>query len=483
MKKLMTLVLAIALLFGSAALADANEIEVLESCGVVLPSAENDTILQALESALGIELVMNTANSGDDYRNMLNVRIAGNDLPDVMWIQTRSDLVTYVNEGVLLDLTPYLERLTEVTDFLGEENMMAGYVDGRLYAIAKAPNIPYFTYWIRKDWLENLNLDMPTTVEEFEAVLEAFVNDDPDGNGIADTQGVTSPNGGWAAMQAIFGGYGIGVPNEIYMKNGALINSLYEEAMPQALADCRRWIEKGLVDTEAFTVTDGNLLREKCFQGGVGVLYDGWVTLNSYRDAIAAVNPEAQWVQVGPLQGSVAALDGSHAYYTSGLLAFSADLQNDPEKLENIIRLFNFVSSEEGNRIVSYGIEGRHYNIADGKIVATDLMASEGGYFWAYQFTGRPETEYLSVKFPLMQEAIENAAQRERIQSLGAFVVTPSNVNMTDINRFVEQETVKFAFGQRDLVEYSAFLEELDGEFQYQVYLEDAAAQLNAMGF
>lgn len=483
MKKWLSLLLLASMVFAYPALAEVDEIEVIESCGVVLPTAENDFVLQALQDALGVKLNMNTASSGDEYRNMLNVRIAGNDLPDVMWILGRSDLVTYAGEGVLLDLTPYLDKLPNVCGFLGEDNMKAGYVDGKLYAIAKAPNIPYTTYWIRQDWLDTLKLEMPATVEEFEKVLEAFVQNDPDGNGKADTFGVTNVGGGWTAMQAIFGGYGIGIPNQLYMKDGQLINSLFEADMPKALADCKRWIEKGLVTPECFTVTDGNLLREKCFQGVVGSLYDGWVTLNSYRDAIAAVNPNAKWVQVGPLQGAMTAMDVSHPYATSGLLAFSADLEKDPEKLAKVLELFDFVSSEAGNRIVSYGIEGRHYNIVNGEVIATDLMAKEGGYFWTYQITGRPETEYMSVKFPLMKDAIANAAARNRLQNLDPFVVTPEAINMADIRRFIEEETVKFVFGKRDLAEYPKFLEELNNEFHYQDYLTQAELQLKELGY
>lgn len=45
--------------------------------------------------------------------------------------------------------------------------------------------------WLRKDWLDNLGLEVPKTMEDLEKVLTAFVEEDPDGNGVDDTTGLT----------------------------------------------------------------------------------------------------------------------------------------------------------------------------------------------------------------------------------------------------------------------------------------------------
>lgn len=40
--------------------------------------------------------------------------------------------------------------------------------------------------YIRRDWLNNLNLKVPNTMEEFYKTLKAFKTQDPNGNGIPD---------------------------------------------------------------------------------------------------------------------------------------------------------------------------------------------------------------------------------------------------------------------------------------------------------
>lgn len=47
--------------------------------------------------------------------------------------------------------------------------------------------------WIRQDWLDKLGLEVPRTWDEMAAVAEAFVTQDPDGNGEDDTIGILGP--------------------------------------------------------------------------------------------------------------------------------------------------------------------------------------------------------------------------------------------------------------------------------------------------
>lgn len=64
--------------------------------------------------------------------------------------------------------------------------------EGKVYGMAIAPNLTEGEVMlIRQDWLDRLDLKAPTTIEEFEQVIAAFTNEDPDGNGKKDTYGFT----------------------------------------------------------------------------------------------------------------------------------------------------------------------------------------------------------------------------------------------------------------------------------------------------
>jgi putative aldouronate transport system substrate-binding protein len=45
--------------------------------------------------------------------------------------------------------------------------------------------------WVRQDWLDKLGLEGPQTIDDIESIARAFIEQDPDGNGVADTYGLT----------------------------------------------------------------------------------------------------------------------------------------------------------------------------------------------------------------------------------------------------------------------------------------------------
>lgn len=126
----------------------------------------------------------------------LNLALASGDLPDVIMTMnvTPEQQALYGEQGVLLPLNDYIEKYGVNTKKMFEESPLVESTitsaDGNIYALP-APNECYHCsmrqkLWIYEPWLEKLNLDMPTTTEEFYEVLKAFKTQDPNGNGIAD---------------------------------------------------------------------------------------------------------------------------------------------------------------------------------------------------------------------------------------------------------------------------------------------------------
>ena len=103
------------------------------------------------------------------------------------------------------DIENYMpDRLKEIYDQY-PETFYPVTKDGKTYGIACAPCLTEGQVMvIRQDWLDNLGLSAPTNMDEFEEVIQAFTEDDPDGNGQDDTYGFTYAgdsiyNTGWVA--------------------------------------------------------------------------------------------------------------------------------------------------------------------------------------------------------------------------------------------------------------------------------------------
>lgn len=190
------------------------------------------------------------------FAELLNVRLASGDIPDLMLISSPSDLPKYVSQGVLAPIP--LEMLEQHMP-----NALAAYdkfypgaidlakVDGQIYGIPaiNSGNIFRLPIVYNQNWLDKLNLEVPTTIDEFEKVIYAFANDDPDGNGIKDTYGLSEDG-----LNLLYGMYNM-VPEQDYfaLKGDKIVYMPIEPEMKEALAYANKWYKDGVLDPEFIT--------------------------------------------------------------------------------------------------------------------------------------------------------------------------------------------------------------------------------------
>ena len=126
----------------------------------------------------------------------LSTAIMSGDYPDIISMDA-TDYVNYAQTGVIADITDLYEKYAsdELKEYVGVDDgqsMNAITLDGKIYGLPMMGNgydeVPVM--FIRQDWLDNLGLKMPTTIEELKEVARAFTEDDPDGNGQNDTYGL-----------------------------------------------------------------------------------------------------------------------------------------------------------------------------------------------------------------------------------------------------------------------------------------------------
>lgn len=113
--------------------------------------------------------------------DVINNLLAAGDAPDICYTYSYNTVVTYAGFGGIVDLAPlveeYQELLPDLFDLLGDVNMYNNLdpVNGTLWALEAMQFHPLRnSVFVREDWLDTLNLDPPTTHEEYEAMLVAF---------------------------------------------------------------------------------------------------------------------------------------------------------------------------------------------------------------------------------------------------------------------------------------------------------------------
>ena len=154
-------------------------------------------VLDYIRDNYQVDMKLAWQAEGSEYNNKLSLNIASGNLPDIFYCNDYRTFLQLAQNGLLADLTDiYEENISDTIKGIdasyGGRNLEPVTIDGRLMAIP-AGNLDgqQDVLWLRKDWLDNLGLEVPKTMEDLEKVLTAFVEEDPDGNGVDDTTGLT----------------------------------------------------------------------------------------------------------------------------------------------------------------------------------------------------------------------------------------------------------------------------------------------------
>ncbi|MEY8322841.1 extracellular solute-binding protein [Lachnospiraceae bacterium 54-11] len=267
----------------------------------------NNVYTRCYADDLGIRLNYVIAAAGDDYTQKLTMAIASNDLPDLMDLPPE-EFAELANAGMLADITDAYDTyasdlLKETIEADGGIQLASARVDGKLYGIPQlsAADGTCDLLWIRTDWLENLGLKAPTTMEELVEVARAFRYDDPDGNGVDDTWGigfqqsiVTEEGASPGSFEGFFAGYGAYACGWVKGDDGKISYSGINDGMKEALIQLNQMYQDGLIDPE-FGVKDTVKLSEDIASGKIGMFYglEGmpWGACKSNIEN----NPDAEW--------------------------------------------------------------------------------------------------------------------------------------------------------------------------------------------
>lgn len=329
---------------------------------------------------LGIK--METTLLGGDasnYDTKLRLALTGSEeLPDVFPVYGTQMIADMIESGQVKELDEDIEkympdRLKTVYDQY-PETFYPVMKDGKTYGIACAPRLTEGQVMIiRQDWLDKLNLKAPTNIDEFEEVIRAFTEDDPDGNGKQDTYGFTYAgdsiyNTGWVADPVtIFSVYtGKHIPGGWQEdENGELMYGSIHEGNKAALERMTKWHANGWIFQEAAATGAWDAMMQFT-EGKAGIFIGRPWAINSVRD-VTSVAPEAV-IKAYP---TICQDDGQPTYQSAevndGWLMFNKNFNN----MEAFFTYYDWLyDAAFGTGDFGYGyLEDYDYDIVDGNVV------------------------------------------------------------------------------------------------------------------
>lgn len=404
------------------------------------PGYDDNTVLNAMADEAGISIEWETMS--DSIDEQVNVRIAGGELPDAFQGIGFSNynLANYGADGTFIDLTPYLteEYMPNLTAILEEHPEIKAAItmeDGGIYGLPAAEQmgtaaigadedysiytIPQFSM-INKKWLDELGLEVPTTLDELHDVLTAFKENDMSATVYGNAEGSTIPMSTgfdeWCWGQNIFyAGFGFtnwtnDVCNDLVLKSDGTTDFVSTwDGYRDAMTYFHDWYAEGLIDAEIFSQDDTQYIA-KCSQGEVGVATWWYIEelMGDYAD---------DYVFLPVLDGP----DGTHNVTVrtgGGTNAGQLSITSACESPANLLQFYDQWYSAENVMQLQYGPEDVYFTGQDENglwISITDDESNERYGMSAGELKSTNEvagpklilSEYYNTTFQMEDRAIE----------------------------------------------------------------------------
>jgi putative aldouronate transport system substrate-binding protein len=354
---------------------EGSEIEVVvNNYGRTFPSGMDENknpYLEYIEENTGIDVTVQVPPA-EGYMERLNVLMASNDLPDMIYSPDATWFVNYVNQKALTPLSDIVDKHGKnLKKLIPEEAWAAVTVDDEIYAIPhilqeKGSEIVY----VRQDWLDELGLDKPETLDEYVNVLREFKEKKNNvGFVMTDALGRISP---------LLGAHGI-QRSQWVERDGELVYSSTTPEMKEALEFLAGLYKEGLLDQE-FPSNSLQVLGEKVANDRAGIFTAAWWDTRGPILTNQQNNPDAKWealeYPVGP--------NGDSGTAGSALVRGYNAVPVTSDNAVAVVKYLDFIVSE-GFRDIFLGFEDDVWSMKDG--VATTDFEKHNEHLYRQMYT------------------------------------------------------------------------------------------------
>lgn len=326
---------------------------------------------QALEEQTGIKVEYVHPQAGQQ-NEQFNIMLASNSLPDVVmsnWAGYAGGADKAIEDEYILQLNDIIANYSPaLASYLAENPEVDKKMktdSGNYYAYPFVRGEDWMTcnqgLMIRKDWLDQLGMEVPQTLDEFEAVLRGFKTICTGAPLVLDT----------GQLKTIL--YAYGTMPDFYVEDGKVVYGYATEQFRDAVERIASWYAEGLIDNNLVSV-DRAYIQARMLNGDAGACY-GYVVsgMGALLDARPSEEFELVAIPQPTLDGGVPEFSAKEdSVLQSSATAISTNCKNP----ELAARWLDYGFTEAGHMLFNFGIEGESYTIEDGKPVFTDLLTN-----------------------------------------------------------------------------------------------------------
>ncbi len=403
------------------------------------------------KTGIEVEFIHPTVGSEDEE---FSIMVASGEYPDIIehkWTSYPGGPGAAISDGVIINLDDVMaNNAPNFSKLMSEHPSVAKMVktsDGSYYCFPflrglDEPNITQFSagMTLRKDVLDELKMDLPETIDDWDAVLRAYKDygfEVPFTTRKEWMRDVWSPG---------FDNWG-----DFYVEDGVVKHGLIEDSRKEFLTKMNEWYKDGLIDRD-WLVADKSSNQTYFTTGKSAAVYAPFGQgLGQYTQIMHETNPEITGdsirctVPVTSVKGQNAKFSKMNQIYDKS--GVSAAISSQSENVEAAAWLLDWMYSEEGNLCCNFGIEGLTYEMKDGQPVYTDvIMKNPDGMSVANALAAytRASTSGVCVQDPrYIEQYYEQENQKEALElsmktDMGSHFFPPTSVASEDSEQFAD---------------------------------------------
>lgn len=326
------------------------------------------------------------------YGDKYNVIMSSGQFPDVLLIADvkGSTYLDAAQNDQFWDLTSYLKKNDTYAGFenLNSVSLDNSATDGKNYVIPRERTVKRKDVCYRADWAKKAGLDAPDTIDKIYKMAKTFAAGDFDGNGKKDTVGLllgTVSDGGGETIdclnELVVANGGV---NGWGLKGGKMVADVTTPEYFKTIQWLRKMCQEGVVSKDfAITKTTAQMSeyvdKEKA---GLWLSYG----LPGLSDSVLKAKQKADpKVKRSDVYGFTYLKDASGNFRIPAEIGYNAgwaipkSAVKDEGKLQGILRVFNYLCTKNGQRLINNGIEGRHYKLLSDKDNTCEQIGDSSG--------------------------------------------------------------------------------------------------------
>ncbi|MDI4650409.1 extracellular solute-binding protein [Cohnella hashimotonis] len=308
----------------------------------------------------------------NNYVDKLQVVMASGDLPDVIYNWgtagngADANMEKWAQNGLLepLDdkIAGYPNLMKNITPEMWDAVKSVG--DGKTYIIPRTNVVNHWGYMINQQWLDKLGLKAPTNLEEFTNVVRAFAKNDPDGNGKADTYGLSlsGPDLGrntiWNATNFLTAAFDLPVVDGVKDTDGQYkIREKMSGYIPY-LTYLKQLNDEKLIDPE-FLINKIYVDTEKLNQYKVGIVYGHQAAVLGNISKL----PDSE--KIFSYHGVLKDDKGVASDWVTPAMWGGWMIPKGSKKVDDVLKFLDWGNTAEANTLFQLGVKGLTYDSYD----------------------------------------------------------------------------------------------------------------------